>query len=84
MTIKGVTVIIYLVIDVMNHGPSTIDASLEFKGSISKRPNKRQLKGGETRDRTSTTVHFGPRTWDIENPFLLQKSGLPQFHGKSS
>ena len=38
-----------LAVDVMNHGPSTVDASLDFRGNTNERPSKR----GSNR----TTVH---------------------------
>ena len=38
----------------VNHGPSTLDESLDFRGI----PNKAPLIGGETRNRTHNTVYY--------------------------
>ena len=38
MTIEGVIVVI-LAVGVMNHAPSTVDASLDFRGSANERPS---------------------------------------------
>ena len=58
MTIEGVIVVIFGSWCCVNHGPSTIDASLDFRGNTNERPTKRGCNGGATRNRTSTTVHY--------------------------
>ena len=40
-TIDGVIVVILAVGICVNHGPSTVDASLDFRGSANKRPTKK-------------------------------------------
>ena len=41
LEIKGVIVVSSLAVGIMNCRPSTVDTSLNFKGSASKRPTKR-------------------------------------------
>ena len=57
MTIEGVIVVIFGRWGCVNHGPSTVDASLDFRGSANERPSKRGSNRGATRNRTSSPVH---------------------------
>ena len=43
MTIEGI-IVASLDVGVMNHAPSTVDASLDFRGSTNKRPYKWRVK----------------------------------------
>ena len=54
---EGVIVVIFGRWCCVNHGPSTVDASLDFRGNANERPAKKGCNGGATRNRTSTTVH---------------------------
>ena len=53
VTVEGVIVMSSLAIAVMNHGPSTVDTSLNFREA----PTKGPLNLGATRNRTSATLH---------------------------
>ena len=53
MTVGGVIVVILAVGICVNHGPSTVETSLD----LGEAPAKDQLKRGATRNRTSTTLH---------------------------
>ena len=58
MTIEGVIVVIFGRWGCVNHGPSTVDASLDFRRNTNERPSKRGCNGGATRNRTSSPVHY--------------------------
>ena len=58
MAIEGVIVMIFVRWCCVNHGPSTVDASLDFRGNAKERPAKRGCNGSATRNRTSTPVHW--------------------------
>ena len=45
MTIEGVIVVIFVRWCCVNHGPSTVDASYDFRGSANEIPTKRGCNG---------------------------------------
>ena len=62
VTIEGVIVVIFGSWCCVNHGPSTVDASLDFRGSANKRPSKRGADRGATNFRQVTQSIVCPPT----------------------
>ena len=78
MTIRGVIVMSSLAVGGMNHGPSTVDTSLNVRGSANEMPTK----GGAIRNRTSAIKYN--TSFSSVHLKVLEARDLPQFSANTT